>query len=92
MLSSSTNFFEMALKDLSGDGLASLSTPVTSEPQSVRTLVMKVTASFLQVSARLSSSAWTSFFFSRSGTAQTRNFANATDWADGSAVNPPPTS
>ena len=35
-----------------GSGLASLSTPVTRLPQSVRTLVMNVTASFLQVSAR----------------------------------------
>ena len=90
--SSSKNFFAFALKVFDGDGLASLSTFCTSAPHSVRTLVMNGTGSFLQASARNSSTPWMSFFLSRSGMAQTRNFSNATDSGVASAVNAPPTS
>ena len=53
---------------------------------------MNGTGSFLQVSARNSSTPWMSFILSRPGMAQTMNFSNATDSAVGSAVNAAPTS
>ena len=50
---------------------------------------MNFTASVLQVVARNSSTPWMSFFLSRSGMAQTRNFSKATDSASARGKTPP---